>query len=187
MGIPDAEDTLKRYPFQLSGGMAQRVMMAIGVALKPRLLIADEPTSNLDVTLQAEMLQRLRDLRQEHHTSIMLITHDLGVIAQMAEAVAVMYGGMVVQFADTRTLFSKPSHPYTWGLFQALPRVDADQKRSLNPIRGNPARMLNPPDHCPFLDRCAKANNRCRTEARPPLVEVELGHKLACYNPIAYD
>jgi oligopeptide/dipeptide ABC transporter ATP-binding protein len=186
MGIPDARRMLDRYPFQLSGGMAQRVMMAIGVALKPKLLIADEPTSNLDVTLQAEMLQRLRQLRRENNTSIMLITHDLGVIAQMAENVAVMYGGMIVEYTDTRTLFSRPLHPYTWGLFQALPRLDSGS-RALNPIRGTPSRMLNPPDECPFLNRCPKAVSQCRIGPKPPLVEVEPGHLLACYNPIAYD
>ncbi|MDA0771109.1 MAG: ABC transporter ATP-binding protein [Chloroflexi bacterium] len=186
MGIPDANEMLKRYPFQLSGGMAQRVMLAIGVALKPRLLIADEPTSSLDVTLQAEILHRLRELRRENGTSILLITHDLGVIAQMADAVAVMYGGTVVEYTDTKTLFAKPLHPYTWGLFQALPRMDADEQR-LNPIRGAPARMLDPPDHCPFLDRCPKAINTCRIEAKPPLLEAERGHKLACYNPVSYN
>ncbi len=186
MGIPDAVDMMKRYPFQLSGGMAQRVMMAIGVALEPKLLIADEPTSSLDVTLQAEMLHRLRELRREYGTSIMLITHDLGVIAQMAEYVTVMYGGSVMEYADTKTLFAKPLHPYTWGLLQALPRLD-EELRSLNPIPGTPAKMLNPRDQCPFLDRCNKANNRCRTEVRPRLTEMEGGHKVACYNPIAYE
>ncbi|MCH8826190.1 MAG: ABC transporter ATP-binding protein [Chloroflexi bacterium] len=186
MGIPDADDMLKRFPFQLSGGMAQRVMLAIGVALKPKLLLADEPTSSLDVTLQAEILQRLRELRRENGTSILLITHDLGVIAQMADAVAVMYGGMIVEYADTRSLFAKPLHPYTWGLFQALPRMDTDE-RVLKPIRGIPARMLDPVDQCPFLERCPKALNRCRTQGRPPLIEVEPGHKLACYNPMVYD
>jgi oligopeptide/dipeptide ABC transporter ATP-binding protein len=185
MGIPDAGDMLKRYPFQLSGGMAQRVMMAIGVALEPKLLIADEPTSSLDVTLQAEMLHRLRELRREYRTSIMLITHDLGVIAQMAEYVAVMYGGSVMEYADTKTLFAKPLHPYTWGLFQALPRLD-EEPRALHPIPGAPAKMLNPPDQCPFLDRCNKANNRCRTEVRPRLTDMEGGHMVACYNPMAY-
>ena len=111
MGIPDARDMLNRYPFQLSGGMAQRVMMAIGVALRPKVLIADEPTSNLDVTLQAEILQRMRELRQESKTAIMLVTHDLGVIAQMAEKVAVIYGGYVVEFADTATLYRRPDAP----------------------------------------------------------------------------
>lgn len=186
MGIPDAGSMLKRYPFQLSGGMAQRVMMAIGVALKPKLLIADEPTSSLDVTLQAEILHRLRQLREENHSSILLITHDLGVIAQMADSVAVMYGGTVVEYTDTRTLFDRPLHPYTWGLFQALPRLDQDANKPLNPIRGAPARMLDPVDQCPFLPRCHKAVNECRNGPRPELVEIEPGHKLACYNPIAH-
>ena len=183
MGIPDARQMLGRYPFQLSGGMAQRVMMAIGVALKPRVLIADEPTSNLDVTLQAEMLQRLRMLRQESGTAIMLITHDLGVIAQMAENVAVIYGGYVVEYADTPALYRRPMHPYTWGLFQSLPRLDAVNQK-LRPLSGAPPQMLDPPDQCPFLHRCSKATVECRTSPRPPLLEVEPGHTLACYNPM---
>ena len=185
MGIPDSRRMLDQYPFQLSGGMAQRVMMAIGVALNPRVLIADEPTSNLDVTLQAEMLQRLRRLRQENHSAIMLITHDLGVIAQMAERVVVMYGGTVVEQATTRDLFARPYHPYTWGLFQALPRLDAPQ-RSLTPLRGAPPQMMDPPDQCPFLHRCSKATAECRTSPRPPLDEVAENHWVACYNTINY-
>ena len=185
MGIPDPKTMMDRYPFQLSGGMSQRVMLAIGMALKPRILVADEPTSNLDVTLQAEMLQRMRQLRKESKTAILLITHDLGVIAQMADTVAVMYGGTIVEYADTRTLYSRPLHPYTWGLFQAIPRLDSVVK-SLNPIRGAPPKMLDAPDECPFLDRCHKATNECRTGPMPKLIEVEPGHKLACYNPIAY-
>lgn len=185
MGIPEARRMLDRYPFQLSGGMAQRVMMAIGVALKPRVLIADEPTSNLDVTLQAEMLQRLKQLRQENHSAIMLITHDLGIVAQMADTVAVMYGGTIVEYTDTHTLFKHPMHPYTWGLFQALPRLDSPE-RALTPMRGAPPKMIDPPDECPFLERCAKATNQCRTSPRPQLVEIESGHRIACYNPIAY-
>ena len=186
MGIPDSRRMLDQYPFQLSGGMAQRVMMAIGVALNPRVLIADEPTSNLDVTLQAEMLQRLRRLRQENHSAIMLITHDLGVIAQMAERVVVMYGGTVVEQATTRDLFARPYHPYTWGLFQALPRLDAPQ-RSLTPLRGAPPQMMDPPDQCPFLHRCSKATAECRTSPRPPLDEVAENHWVACYNTINYN
>ncbi len=183
MGIPDARRMLGQYPFQLSGGMAQRVMMAIGVALKPRVLIADEPTSNLDVTLQAEMLHRLRMLRQESKTAIMLITHDLGVIAQMADEVAVMYGGCIVEFADTPTLYRRPMHPYTWGLLQSLPRLDSAGQR-LRPMTGAPPKMLDPPDQCPFLHRCAKATVECRTSPRPPLRTVEPGHAIACYNPM---
>ena len=185
MGIPDAKNMLNRYPFQLSGGMAQRVMMAIGVALKPKVLIADEPTSNLDVTLQAEILHRLTQLREHNHSAIMLITHDLGVIAQMAQTVAVMYGGAIVEYTDTRALFAKPLHPYTAGLFKAIPRLDTGQQ-SLNPIRGAPAKMIDPPDQCPFLKRCSKATNQCRTMPAPPLAEAEPGHRIACYNPVVY-
>ena len=185
MGIADARRILDRYPFQLSGGMAQRVMIAIGVALNPSVLIADEPTSNLDVTLQAEMLQRLRQLRLEYHTAILLITHDLGVIAQMADNVAVMYGGFIVEYAETKDLFAKPLHPYTWGLFQAMPRLDS-AGRPLIPMRGAPPKMIDPPDRCPFLDRCSKATTVCRTSPRPPSVEVEAGHSIACYNPVSY-
>ena len=185
MGIPDAKNMLSRYPFQLSGGMAQRVLMAIGVAMKPKVLIADEPTSNLDVTLQAEILHRLSQLREENGSAIMLITHDLGVVAQMTQTVAVMYGGSVVEYTDTKSLFAKPLHPYTWGLFQAIPRLDTGQQ-SLNPIRGAPPKMIDAPDRCPFLDRCSKATNQCRTMPVPPLVEVEPNHRLACYNPILY-
>ena len=185
MGIPDAKNMLNRYPFQLSGGMAQRVLMAIGVALKPKVLIADEPTSNLDVTLQAEILHRLSQLREENGSAIMLITHDLGVVAQMTQSVAVMYGGSIVEYTDTKSLFAKPLHPYTWGLFQAIPRLDTGQQ-SLSPIRGAPPKMIDAPDRCPFLERCSKATNHCRTMPLPPLVEVEPNHRLACYNPVAY-
>ncbi len=185
MGIPDAKNMLNRYPFQLSGGMAQRVLMAIGVALKPKVLIADEPTSNLDVTLQAEILHRLRQLHEQNHSAIMLITHDLGVVAQMTQTVAVMYGGRIVEYTDTKSLFAKPLHPYTWGLFQAIPRLDNEQ-RALNPIRGAPPRMIDPPDECPFLHRCSKVTNQCRTMPAPPLEEAEPGHRIACYNPMVY-
>jgi oligopeptide/dipeptide ABC transporter ATP-binding protein len=185
MGIPNPKQMMGQYPFQLSGGMAQRVLIAIGIALKPRVLIADEPTSNLDVTLQAEILHRLRLLRQENGTSIMLITHDLGIIAQMADSVAVMYGGFIVEYADTRKLFKRPSHPYTWGLFQAIPRLDEPDQR-LQPLPGAPPRMIDPPDQCPFLHRCNKATTECRTSSRPPLVEIDSGHKLACFNPVTF-
>ena len=185
MGIPDAKSMMDRYPFQLSGGMAQRVLLAIGMALKPKILVADEPTSNLDVTLQAEILHRMRQLRQESKSAILLITHDLGVIAQMADTVAVMYAGSIVEYADTRSLYSRPLHPYTWGLLKAMPRLDSDLK-SLNPIRGAPPKMLDPPDECPFLSRCYKATNQCRTGPMPRLLEVEPGHKLACYNPVVH-
>ena len=185
MGIPDPWQTMDRYPFQISGGMAQRVMMAIGVALEPQLVIADEPTSNLDVTLQAEILQRLRRMRERNRSSIVLITHDLGVVAQTAHSVAVMYGGTVVEHADTRALFKRPTHPFTWGLFQALPRLNAPGGK-LRPMPGAHPQMIDPPDQCPFLHACTKATNQCRTSPRPTLEEIEPGHKVACYNRITY-
>ena len=186
MGLPDPSRWLDRYPFQLSLGMAQRVVIAIGLALKPRVLIADEPTSNVDVTLQAEILHRLKQLQQDQHSAIMLITSDLGVIAQMAEFVAVMYGGSVVEYADTRALFAEPFHPYTWGMFQALPRFDLP-RRSLRPMEGGPPNMIDPPDRCPFLARCMKATSQCRNSPRPELMEIKPGHRAACYNPMEYE
>ena len=183
MGIADPPLIMEQYPFQISGGMAQRIVMATAIALEPRVLIADEPTSNLDVTLQAEILLRLKRLTREQLSGMLLITHDLGVIAQMAEQVAVMYGGMIVEFASTADLFDKPHHPYTHGLFRALPRVDM-LGASLTPMPGAPPSMVDPPDQCPFLSRCPKASTACRTSPRPPLEELEEGHWVACYNPV---
>ncbi|MBI2871997.1 MAG: ABC transporter ATP-binding protein [Chloroflexi bacterium] len=180
--LPEPELMLRRYSFHLSGGQCQRVMLSMATALSPRVLIADEPTSNLDVTLQAEMLARLKRLQQEMNTSILLITHDMGVVAQMADEVAVMYAGTIVERAETRLLFRHPSHPYTWALFQALPRLD--QRRSLRPLRGTPPDMINLPDQCPFIPRCPKATNVCRLSPRPPLDQGEAGHPVACYNPM---
>ena len=186
MGLPDAERILKQYPFQLSGGMCQRVMLSIALALRPKVLIADEPTSNLDTTLQAAILNQLRKLKEEHGTAILLITHDMGVVAQMADTVAVMYGGIIVEYAKTLDLFERPSHPYTWGLFQALPRLD-DADRPLMPMRGRPPEMRALPDQCPFLNRCPKATNVCRTSPNPALRSIEEGHMAACFNEIRYD
>lgn len=183
MGIPDPQRILGEYPFQLSGGMAQRVLLAIAIALSPRVLIADEPTSNLDVTLQAEILQRLKRQQRQQRSTMLLITHDLGVIAQMAHTVAVMYAGSIMEYAGTRELFARPTHPYTWGLLQALPRIDGAD-RTLRPMAGSPPQMMDPPDQCPFLARCPKATSQCRTSPHPPLEEIEEHHWAACYNPI---
>ena len=183
VGLPDPERIMRGYPFQLSGGMAQRVMMAMAVALSPRVLIADEPTSNLDVTLQAELLYRLRTLRQEYETAILLITHDMGVVAGTADAVAVMYAGSLVEYSDTRTIFERPAHPYTWALLQAVPRLDSPYT-TLRPLAGSPPDPMEMPAECPFLARCPKASNICRTSPMPPLMELEPGHKVACYNPV---
>ena len=183
MGISDGRAALDLHPWEISGGMAQRVMLAMSMALSPRLLIADEPTSNLDVTVQAEILQRLNEHRHQTGASIILITHDLGVMAQMADEVLIMYGGRRLEQADTPALFARPMHPYTNGLLDALPRLDRPVKR-LKPIRGAPPSLLNPPDSCPFLDRCHRALSVCRTGPMPPLEEPEPGHFVACYNPI---
>ena len=184
MGLPEPELVSTRYPFQLSGGMAQRVMIAIATALNPKVLILDEPTSALDVTVQAAILEDLRRLQSRYGTSILLITHDLGVVAQMADAVAVMYAGSVVEYADARTLFARPRHPYTWSLLASRPRWDREGDGRLPSIKGTPPSLIDLPDECPFLPRCPKATNVCRSEPVPPLAELEPGHLAACYNPI---
>ena len=184
--LPAPHHVLRQYPFQLSGGMAQRVMIAIAMAWNPKVLIADEITSNLDVTLQADVLARIRRLRAEKHSSILLITHDMGVVAQVANDVAVMYAGAVVEYADTRKLYKRPYHPYTWALFQTLPRLD-EPDRDLSPIRGAAPNLIDLPDQCPFMPRCPKSTNQCRLSPAPPLVEKEPGHYVACYNEISYD
>ena len=187
MGLPDPEQVTTRYPFQLSGGMSQRVMIAIATALNPKVLILDEPTSALDVTVQAAILQDLRRLQQTYGTSILLITHDLGIVAQMAEDVAVMYAGSVVEYADALTLFDRPRHPYTWSLLASRPRWDREGFGRLPSIRGTPPSLIDLPDECPFLPRCPKATNVCRTEPVPPLAPLEEGHLAACYNPIYHE
>jgi len=187
MGLPEPEDVVKRYPFQLSGGMAQRVMIAIATALEPRVLILDEPTSALDVTVQAAILEDLKRLQERQGTSLLLITHDLGVVAQMADEVAVMYAGAVVEKAGSLMLFERPRHPYTWSLLGSRPRWDRDAGERLTAIRGTPPSLLDLPDRCAFLPRCPKATNRCRTEPPPHLEEVEAGHLAACYNTVYQD
>ena len=183
MGLPDPKRVMGQYPFSLSGGMCQRVMMAIALVLRPRLLIADEPTSGLDVTLQAEMLERLRRLVKDQGSSVLLITHDMGVVASMAKSVGVLYGGSVVEHADVVPLFHRAQHPYTWSLLQSLPRLD-DAGRKIQPLPGNPPDMVNMGGECPFLPRCFKAVNQCRQHPKPPLAETEPGHRVACYNPM---
>jgi len=185
-GLPDPEALVDRYPFQLSGGMAQRVVLAMALALSPRVLIADEPTAHLDVTLQAQVLQRLRRVQQEEGSSLLLITHNLGLVAGMADRVAVLYAGTVVEEADTRTLFRRAMHPYTWALLRALPRLDRAEKR-LATVPGLPPDPAEASDLCPFLHRCPKAVNLCRLQPRPPLEEREPGHRVACYNPVLPD
>lgn len=183
VGLPEAEAIARRYPFHLSGGMAQRVMIAIATALGPQVLVLDEPTSALDVTVQAAILEDLAQLQRRNGTSIILITHDLGVVAQMAEEVAVMYAGSVVECGEVRSIFERPRHPYTWSLLASRPRWDRQDPGRLASIRGSPPSLIGLPDRCPFLPRCHKATNVCRTEPAPPLLPVEDGnHLAACYN-----
>ena len=183
LGLPEPQRIMNEYPFNLSGGMCQRIMLAIALVLSPRLLIADEATSGLDVTLQAEILERLRSLCEDLHSAILLITHDMGIVAHMADEVGVLYAGTLAESAEVIPLFKEPRHPYTWALLQALPRLDDVNKR-LAPLPGVPPDMINLPEQCPFLPRCQKATAKCRLDRRPLLEEIGPGHRVACYNPV---
>jgi oligopeptide/dipeptide ABC transporter ATP-binding protein len=188
IGLPDPAEIVKRYPFELSGGMAQRVMIAIATALNPAVLILDEPTSALDVTVQAAILEDMKRLQQNDGTSIILISHDLGVVAQMADTVAVMYAGHVIEFADARTLFAAPRHPYSAALLASRPRPDREDVHRLTVIHGTPPSLIDLADECPFLPRCPKALSECRLESAPALRPIGAdGHLAACYNPMYHD
>jgi oligopeptide/dipeptide ABC transporter ATP-binding protein len=183
VGIPSPDVRLKDYPHQFSGGMRQRAMIAMALACEPKLLIADEPTTALDVTIQAQILGLLRELVTEQDTALVLITHDLGVVAGMCQRVHVMYGGMIMEAAPAARLFAQPRHPYTLGLLQSVPRLDAVRKARLRPIEGQPRDMLTAPTACPFQPRCRYEVEQSRLEL-PPLLEVEPGHWVACFNPV---
>ncbi|MDE2604767.1 MAG: ABC transporter ATP-binding protein [Burkholderiales bacterium] len=177
--IPSPEQRFHDYPHKLSGGMRQRAMIAMALACRPRLLIADEPTTALDVTIQAQILELMRALRAETGTAVILITHDLGVVAEVADEVAVMYAGRIVEQAPAAALFEAPQHPYTVGLLGSIPRLDVAQER-LASIEGQVPSPLRRPPGCGFADRCPFAVAQCRAEA-PPLREVEPGHLSACW------
>jgi oligopeptide/dipeptide ABC transporter ATP-binding protein len=186
VGIPSAKARLKDYPHQFSGGMRQRAMIAMALACKPKLLIADEPTTALDVTIQAQILDLLRALVAEENAALILITHDLGVVAGMCERVNVMYAGMFVETGSAEQLFDSPRHPYTLGLLQSVPRLDAARRARLHPIEGAPPNMLHPPSACPFQPRCRFEVDLSRQEV-PRLIEIEPGHQVACFNPVPVD
>lgn len=179
VGIPRAEEVVDAYPHELSGGMRQRAMIAMAMACNPKLLIADEPTTALDVTIQAQILDLMRDLKNKTNTSIMLITHDLGVVAEMADHVVVMYAGKVVEEANVLEIFKNPMHPYTVGLLESKPILNQDRDR-LNSIPGQVPNPLNMPEGCYFHPRCSKAMDICRKQ-QPTLCTVKDGHKVACH------
>jgi oligopeptide transport system ATP-binding protein len=179
--IPDAATRLASYPHQYSGGMRQRVMIAMALACAPRLIIADEPTTALDVTVQAQILDLLKELTRETGSSLLLITHDLGVVARYADRVAVMYGGRIVETAPARALYKSPRHPYTRGLMASVPRLDGDAGRPLVPIEGQPPDLAQLPAGCAFAPRCRLVVAICRSE-RPPLSAVGERHLKACHN-----
>ncbi|MBN9542050.1 MAG: peptide ABC transporter ATP-binding protein [Alphaproteobacteria bacterium 65-37] len=182
VGIAEPARRIAQFPHELSGGMRQRVMIAIALSCAPRMLIADEPTTALDVTIQAQILDLMRSLQRESGISILLITHDLGVVAEMAHRVAVMYAGQIVEHADVATLFERPLHPYTEGLLASVPGLDRapTPDRMLPAIAGTVPNVLDLPPGCAFQDRCPKVHDRCRRE-EPPLATVELRHDARCW------
>ena len=185
LGLSNPREILRSYPFDLSGGMCQRVMLAISLVNKPQLLIADEVTSALDVTLQAEVLDRLKTLCKDFGTAILFISHDFGVVAAMAHHVGVLYSGTLVESAPVVDLFSTPTHPYTSAMIEALPRLDEPDKKLIS-LRGKSPTASEVSRYCPFLGRCNKATVICRSEPRPLLSEIRLGHQVACYNPLCF-
>lgn len=179
-GIPDEEMCMKKYPHELSGGMRQRVMIAIALSGNPKVLIADEPTTALDVTIQAQIIELMKKIQEELGTTIILITHDLGVVADIADRIIVMYSGKVVEEGSCREIFFKHKHPYTWALLKAAPSLELGKGKKLISIEGTPPDLINPPVGCPFAERCKYCMKVC-LEAMPPQFEFGEGHKAACW------
>jgi oligopeptide transport system ATP-binding protein len=180
VGIPGADKRLDEYPHQFSGGMRQRVMIAMGLSCNPQLLIADEPTTALDVTIQAQIVDLVKELKEKIGMAIIWITHDLGVVAGIAERVIVMYAGLIVEEAEVHDLYGKPLHPYTLGLLKSMPRLDLGKDEKLIPINGLPPDLVDFPEGCPFAARCVYRVDRCLTE-NPPIEYVTPTHRVACW------
>ena len=180
VGINEPEKRLKQYPHELSGGMRQRVMIAIALAGEPKLLIADEPTTALDVTIQAQILELMQELREKLGMSIIMITHDLGVVASMCEKIAVMYAGHIIEYGTTDEIFYNPRHEYTKGLIKSIPKLDSEEDERLVPIEGQPVDLLNPPKGCPFAPRCASCMKIC-LDKMPPKTELSDTHYSHCW------
>ena len=185
VGIPEAGRRLKEYPHQLSGGMRQRVVIAVALSCGPELLFADEPTTALDVTVQKQILNLLKRQQNERQMSVILVTHDLGVVAGRTDQIMVMYGGQAVEIAETHQLFANMRHPYTEALLKSIPKLGDPSHTRLDSIEGRPPRLINPPPGCRFAPRCAYATDKCRTEA-PPLMEdpSDPGHQYRCWFPV---
>lgn len=181
VGLPNARDRLDDYPFQFSGGQRQRIVIAIGLSCNPEILIADEPTTALDVTVQAQILELMKDLQKDFDTGMIYITHDLSVVAEIADKVMVMYGGNQMEMADVYTIFDKPMHPYTHALLSCIPRHDM-KKSELDAIKGQPPVMLDPPPLCPFLPRCPRAIEKCKKDW-VDWKQIEEKHFIRCFNP----
>jgi len=184
VGIPDADKRISHYPFEFSGGMRQRAMIAMAISCNPDILIADEPTTALDVTIQAQIIEVIEEMQQRYESGVILITHDLGVVAEIADKVMVMYGGRTVEYAGIDEIFYNPHHPYTWGLLGSLPRLDEIEKTRLTPIKGQPPDLIALPSGCPFVGRCAYERTECRDEW-PELEIVGPDHGVNCWIPDA--
>ena len=180
VGIPSPEKRVDNYPHEFSGGMRQRVMIAMALACRPKLLIADEPTTALDVTIQAQILNLIKGLNKELDMTTILITHDLGVVATLCDKIAVMYGGLIMEEGTAEQIFYNPTHPYTMGLLDSIPRVTDGKSERLKPIPGTPPNLVNPPKGCPFSTRCIHCMNICKEEM-PPFFDLEEGHRSMCW------
>lgn len=180
VGIPSAERRIDQYPFEFSGGMRQRIVIAIALANNPKLIIADEPTTALDVTIQAQVLELIDELKKSSNSAIIMISHDLGVVAKLCDRIAIMYGGKIVEIGTDKDIFYDPKHPYTKGLLNCIANPEDDEDKELEPIAGSPPDLLNPPKGCPFVDRCTEAMRICK-DVEPEVTTFSDTHQCACW------